>query len=393
MIRADLRRNLVSQLAVLLLLAFAFSGTIATGVFERALEKAGARAASGDDLVIGAPGSSLDLVLATVYLRSEDPLPLLPWSVVEKLAADPRAAAVCPLAFADHYLGFPIVGAGAGLEKLRPSLRIATGSWPADPAAPFEAVVGAATGLPLGESFNGAHGVHETEGVEAEKHEEAAYHVAGILAPTGTPWDRAIIVPIAGIWKLHEATVLEPDKRTKVSAILVKPRDFPAAYALRAAYKEGGTTAAFPGEVLASLFGLMQDVKAALSALTVAFQVIVLVAVVLGLLASLPSKARWIALLRSLGAGRAYVFATLWIQSGLVFLLAGILGLVLGYGGAVLLATYVEASSGLSLACKIGALELLWLGLFWLAGLLGSLLPAIAGFRRSVRSSLLAEPR
>ncbi|MEI6874925.1 MAG: hypothetical protein WCL50_07325 [Spirochaetota bacterium] len=390
MIRADLRRNLVSSIAVLLLLAFAFSGTIATGVFERALEKAGARAASGDDLVVGAPGSSLDLVLATVYLRSEDPLPLLPWTIVETLAKDPRASAICPLVFADHYLGFPVIGAGAELARLRPSLKSAAGSWP---TAPFEAIVGAATGLAIGAEFEGAHGVHGTDGVEAKKHDEESYRVVGLLAPTGTPWDRAIIVPIESIWKLHEATVLDPEKRRMVSAILVKPKDFPSAYSLRAAYRGGSTTAAFPGEVLAGLFGLMQDVKAALSALTAAFQVIVLVAVVLGLLASLPSKARWIALLRSLGAGRAYVFATLWLQSGLLFLLAGLLGLGLGFGGAVLLAGYVEARSGLSLACAIGSTELVWLGLFWIAGLLGSLIPAITGFRRSVRSSLLAEPR
>jgi putative ABC transport system permease protein len=150
---ADLRRSPWSSLAVLLLLSLAFCGTIATSVFERALRNAGADTAVDFDLVVGAPGSRVQLVLSTVFLQTNDVLPLLPWSAVDVLATDPRVAAVSPLVFADNYDGFPIVGGGPEFRALRPLLHLAHGRWP---QAPFEVVAGSSTGLEVGGSLQSA---------------------------------------------------------------------------------------------------------------------------------------------------------------------------------------------------------------------------------------------
>lgn len=405
MVAADLRKNFLSGLGTLLLLAFAFSISVAAGLFERGVTESGAKAADDFTLVIGAPGSRLDLVLASVFLRTDEVLPLMDYDIAEKLEKDPRVAASSPFVLADNYRGMPIVGVGSRFPELRPSLALAGGSWP---RANFEATVGAEAPLSLGEEFESSHGVaghgEAAGGEEREQgHEKIRYRVVGKLAATGTPWDRAILTPFTSLWEIHghhegighEEEIgheAEPGhERPGISALLVKPANFSAAYSLRAQYREGKTTSAFPGEVLASVFGLVGDARVAVSALSSMVQLLVFAAVILSLMASLPSKYRWIGLLRSLGASRFYIFLTLWIQSAVVFLLAGGLGLAIGRLMAGILASAMGSGTGLKIVLSWSARDILPLVIFWLVGLCGALIPAFAGFRVSARKAVLGQ--
>jgi len=375
------------------LLALAFSGTVAVSLFERALRQAGASSAQDFDLVVGAPGSKLDLVLASVYLRTDEVLPLLPYEAVTQLEADPRVKAVSPLVFSDHFEDYPIVGVGAAFPSLRPALKLASGRWP---EKPFEVTAGAATASALGSEFHGSHGISRREGVDEEVHDQAAYRVVGLLAPTNTPWDRAFLTTYDSIWVLHETLDPDADEEElatvrKVSAVLVKPQDFASAYALRAQYQKTATTAAFPGEVLAGVFSLFDQVKTALSLFGLLFQALVFAAVLLSLLAGLPSKTRWIGLLRALGADPVYVFLTLWVQTALVFTAAGLAGALFGWLGAGALAAYVGGQSGLALSPGWSWGETGLLAVFWAVGLVGALIPALVGYRTPVRQAILGQ--
>lgn len=394
MVAADLRKTALTNLGILVLLAFAFSATIAVSLFERSLRQAGASSAQDIDLVVGAPGSRLDLVLAAVFVRTDEVLPLLGPEVVTQLEADPRVKALSPLVFADSHRGFPVVGVGARFPEVRPSLGLLEGRWP---RAPFEVVAGLSTGSQAGDEF---HSVHGSEGGE-EEHHEGEFVVVGVLARSGTPWDRAYLTPAEGIWHLHEHEEEESEHEDDhevegeehsgaVSALLVKPRDFAAAYALRAEYREGRTTAAFPGEVLAGLFGLFDEAKNLVTGMGLLFQTLVFFAVLLSLLASLPSKVRWIGLLRALGAPPIYVFLTLWIQAALMFTAAALVGAGVGWGGALFAAGFVSEVSGLALAPAWTIAEAGLLGFYWVVGLAGALVPAVLGYRTSVRRSLIA---
>ncbi|HEY9594352.1 MAG TPA: ABC transporter permease, partial [Spirochaetia bacterium] len=116
---------------------------------------------------------------------------------------------------------------------------------------------------------------------------------------------------------------------------------------------------------------------------------VVLAAVLLSLLASLPSRTKWIGLLRALGAQRAYVFLALWIQSAAVFLLAGLVGALVGWAGAASLAGIVAARTGLHLPAAVTGTEIAILAVFWLVGLVASLIPAWRGFRITIRRAFL----
>jgi putative ABC transport system permease protein len=388
MVAADLRRHLGSSLGILLLLSLALSATVTTSLFERGLRRAGASGSADTDLVIGAAGSSLQLVLESVFLQTGEVLTLIPVETARRLAADPRVAAVSPLAFADRWGSSPIVGVGADFPRLKKRLIPAQGTWPQES---FQLIAGAATGARVGQELESVHGASEQPGVEEERHPSRKYRVVGVLAPTGTPWDRGLFTPIESLWAIHGLAASpagSPDLRG-VSAILVKPRSFADAYSLRAEYAKGELTAVFPGEVLARLFGVFRDVKTAFTTLSVLFQAIVFAAVILSLLASVPARARWIGLLRALGAGRGYVFVTLWAQSAAVFLLAAAAGALAGWGGASVLAGFVESRIGLRIPLAWSGTEALSLGLFWAAGLVGALIPAWRAFRVSVRTAFL----
>lgn len=194
-ILADLRRLWPGAVAVVALIALAVGLGTAITLQERALRLGSARASEAFDLVIGAPGSETQLVLSTVFLQAAA-LPLMPGAVLQALEDDPRVDWVAPIGFGDFHAGYPVVGTTTQLIE-RSMKGLAEGHVF---AAEGEAVIGAAVDLPLGEKIVPTHGQLEEGG---HAHAEVAYQVAGRLNPTGTPWDRAILVPIQAVWHVH----------------------------------------------------------------------------------------------------------------------------------------------------------------------------------------------
>jgi putative ABC transport system permease protein len=163
---------------------------------ERALRQGSARAAEPFDLVLGAPGSDVSLVLASVYLQPTD-LPLLPGDLYAEVAADPDVDLAAPLAFGDSVDGAPVVGTTAAfVAHLGGDL--AEGRLFTDHE---EAVVGALVPAAIGDSLEPAHGAGEA--AEEHAHGDAAFEVVGRMPTTGSPWDRAILVPVEAVWEIH----------------------------------------------------------------------------------------------------------------------------------------------------------------------------------------------
>ncbi|MCZ4431456.1 ABC transporter permease [Agrobacterium sp. SOY23] len=194
-ILADLRRLWLGGAVVVLLVALATALGVAVTLQERSLRLGSARAADKFDLVIGAAGSETQLVLSSIFLQAA-PLPLVDGAVLTRLAADPRVAWAAPVGFGDSFAGYPIVGTTTSLvSNTTPGFaegKIFT--------LEGEAVLGAAVNLSVGAEIKPMHGTAETGG---HTHTEIAYKVVGKLQPTGTPWDRAILVPIQAVWHVH----------------------------------------------------------------------------------------------------------------------------------------------------------------------------------------------
>lgn len=203
-ILADLKRLWAGSIVIVILIMLATALGVAVTLEERALRLGSARASEKFDLVIGAPGSETQLVLSSVFLQAAD-LPLMDGDILPDLQADPRVAWAAPIGFGDSYDGYPIVGTTSELiENTTPGF---------SEGGNFdhlgEAVIGSAVDLSIGDTIKPLHGTVETGG---HTHDELAYTVAGRAGPTGTPWDRAIFVPIEAVWKIHGMEAHEGDE-------------------------------------------------------------------------------------------------------------------------------------------------------------------------------------
>ncbi|MFK8251765.1 ABC transporter permease [Ancylobacter terrae] len=393
---ADLRRLWVGGLFVVVLIALATALGAAVILQERALRLGSARAADAFDLVIGASGSETQLVLSTVFLQPA-PLPLLPGAVLSRLAADPRVAFAAPVGFGDFYGDHPIIGTTNALATFG-------GRFPLAEGRGFErlddAVAGARSGLALGDTVHPMHG-HAEEG--GHGHEAVAYRVVGRMAPTGTPWDRAILVPIEAVWAVHRPGAgnwpttpgaashgridlsgpvgMADAENPGVPAILVKPKTIAEAYRLRGEYRTGPTLAVFPGEVLTRLYATLGDARTVLAIVAYGAQALVGAAIALVAVLHVAQRRRQIGALRAMGAPRLAVFGIVWCEL-LALVGAGILaGLALGYGAARLISGGLERSGGFSLPVAYQSADAGFVAALLAGAALIAAVPALLAYR------------
>lgn len=164
------------------------------GAFERGV-LANVR---GADMVVGAKGSPLQLVLSSV-VHADVPTGNVPLHAVEELARHPLVRQVIPLALGDNAGGFRIVGTTPDYAGLYDAA-VAEGRMF---AAPMEAVAGstvaAAMGWRAGATFAGAHGLSGGGDVHADH----PFVLVGVLAPTGSVLDRLVLTPVDSVWMVH----------------------------------------------------------------------------------------------------------------------------------------------------------------------------------------------
>jgi putative ABC transport system permease protein len=156
------------------------------------------RDARGLDLVIGAKGSPLQLVLASIY-HVDFPTGNIPLAEAERWAAHPLVAQAIPLALGDSLAGFRIVGTEPAYAAHYGAELAAGRLW----QEPFEATLGASvaarTGLAVGDRFVGSHGLAPG----GPEHGEQRYTVVGVLAPSASVLDRIVLTPIESVWLAH----------------------------------------------------------------------------------------------------------------------------------------------------------------------------------------------
>jgi putative ABC transport system permease protein len=341
-------------LVAVLLMALGGAAWLLSLQVERGLEHRVAIDARGIDLVVGAKGSPLQLVLAGVYHLDTAP-GNVPLQEFERLERHPQVKAVWPLALGDNLRGFRIVGADARMASELYGATLAQGQMY---TAAMQAVIGAEVakrlGLWVGDRFEGAHGLSPGGPV----HEGAFYTITGVLAATGTVLDRLLLTPLESVWLVHEGTPADEMERQaleearELTLMLLQYRS-PLAAALlpRQINASPVLQAASPAAEVARLFVLFEP----------AFQLLRAGALVLGLLAGLALFAALMGLLDRRARDYAGLRAIGLAQGAVA---------VLVLGEALLL-----TAAGLLLALLLAALA--WLGMtLWLdAGLPMTLWP------------------
>ena len=121
LIKGELRRSFGGILALALVLALSLSLGVGVSMTERAVRQGTARAGDAFDLLVGAQGSSVQLMLGAVYLRPQS-LPLVPGGAVTEILTQEGVVWAAPLAFGDRWNASPLVGtttdmAATGLSR------------------------------------------------------------------------------------------------------------------------------------------------------------------------------------------------------------------------------------------------------------------------------------
>lgn len=151
------------------------------------------------DLVVGAKGSPMQIMLSGVF-HLDVPTGNIPFDSLARLRAQPLVAEVIPLSLGDAFGAHRIVGTTAAYADLY-GARLAEGRfWDRS----MQAVLGAETarlrGVKLGDRIEGSHGLAEGGDI----HDGQTYLVVGILAPTGTVLDRLVLTDLQSVWDTHE---------------------------------------------------------------------------------------------------------------------------------------------------------------------------------------------
>jgi putative ABC transport system permease protein len=412
-------RNLLNRpvqtVVTLLVIALAVALAVAVTHLNDGLQRGIIRASDPFGvLVVGAKGSGQQLVLSTLLLQGA-PMGNIDGHIYTELRADPRVALAVPMAMGDNVGGARIVGTDTRFFDLRtsreapPAFQLAAGKLFSDE---FEAVLGsraaAELGLAIGDRFQPQHGVER--GLENDAHDQA-HTVVGILQPSSTPFDNAVLTSVASVIHLHGAEAAHDEASApagesgrageegvahddeidgQVTAILVQPAGFIEANELwREFYTGTAAQAVFPGRELGSLFDLLDQGQQLLIVVGYLAAVMAALTLFLAIYSATEARQQLLAILRGVGAGRRTVVTVVLMETVLIALLGTLLGRLLGYATAAAIATEITRQSAIPIQIGyLGALEpLLWL-LPLALGVLAGLLPAWQAYRVNVVEKL-----
>jgi putative ABC transport system permease protein len=349
---AQMRRRRLQTVLGVVLLALGIATLVFVVLVQSQLTRQLEQDARNIDLVVGAKGSPLQLVLSAVY-QVDVPTGNVPLATLAELRANRLVKQAIPLAMGDNHRGFRIVGTEPEFLALHDA-RLAQGTlW----QAPMQAVLGAAvarsTGLAPGAAFLGTHGLAAGGAV----HEDARYMVTGVLAPTGSVIDRMILTDKASVWRVHEGEVEDEAERKvleaerEVTAILLRyASPMGAAIVPRQVNAESRLMAASPANEIARLFAVVGVGIDTLRAFAWVLVASALLALFVTLFNALEERRYDIAILRLVGASRTHVAALLLLEAWLLAALAVLLGVALGVAAVAVVGEWLEQARAFTLS-------------------------------------------
>lgn len=334
------------------------------------------QSAVAHDLVVGAKGSRLQLVLNTVFHLDRSP-GNIPRALAERLASDRRVKSAVPVSLGDVHQGHRVV---ATTNAFFDGLPLAGGALF---SGEFQAVLGSRVDLPIGARFQVQHG-----GEFGETHSEE-WTVVGKLAPTATAVDRAIYIDFESFYHIAGHTK-EASNRDQVSAVLVKTRGFNAAQDLAYELNRGvEAQAVAPAEVVVELFDLVGQVDVLLLAVAALVIAVASVGILVSIYNSMAERRRSIAIMRALGARRTQILSIVVMEAKALSLIGGIAGLLLGHALVAAAGGLLAERAGVAVsAWAVRPEELLVLAGVVLLGGLAGVVPAIRAYRTDIADGL-----
>lgn len=428
----SLRQRALSSFLTALSVALGVGMMVTVLVIHGTISNMFQQSATSFELIIGAKGSPLQLVLNTIYLM-EKPIENIPYKQYKSLKKLPDVAAAIPIAMGDTTEDgrFRIVGTVpeffdseilVGRKFAFAQGKVLSG--------PFDAVVGSRAaeqlGWKLGHEFKIAHG-----GNVNDVHSQI-FKVSGILARSGSAFDRAVFVDLEDFYRIpgHEKPLSEAmekdraiaaaagqdpskvtgpnaadpaagllDEQKEVTSILLQMKrnpDRPTSATLKAVLLAGiindrpVAQAVNPADQVNRLLrDVVGPVRTALFVMTVMIVIVSTVGVFVSIYNSMSERRREIAIMRALGAGRGTVLSIIVLEAILVCVLGGIAGFLLGHGLVFLAAPVVEARSDVLMnPWMVVSQEQYIMPVLLMLAILAGLVPGISAYRTDVARNL-----
>ncbi len=363
------------------------------------------RNSAGVDLVIGAKGSPLQIILSSIF-HIDFPTGNIDIADVIPFTKNRYIESTVPLSLGDSYGGYRIVGTIKKYGELYEA-EIGEGGWF---DAPLEAVIGSRAaeelGLKIGDQFASQHGLDE----EGDDHGDHGFVVVGILKPTGVAIDQLILVDMQSVWMVHDhdhehqheedepdSLVTIPDwgvelsshqvEESQITSLLIKFRSPMGAVMLpNQVNQTSNLQAASPAFEASRLFSILENVLKVMNFLGMIIIAISGVSVFISLLNSLKDRKYEIAILRSMGASRRLVLSGILFEGLMITGFGVITGFLLGH--IIILIVFEQLlgrSSGL--IAFVPGEELLFIACIAI-GIFASVIPAVMAYKTDISKTL-----
>ena len=399
--------------AVLTIFSISISVTLLIGVenIRKGVRTSFSSAVSGTDIIVGARGGSLQLLLYSIFRIGNAPNNLS-WESYNEFHNDKRVKWTIPISLGDSHRGFRVLGTNQEYFKhfrygSKKKLEFSRGQ---SFSKIFDTVIGSEVAnkfnYKLNEKIIIAHGTGRKSFL---KHDDRPFKVVGILKPTGTPVDQSLHVSLEGItamqidWEsgapplegesLSSADILKLDlKPEEITSFLIGLKSKIHAFSLQRqinSFKEEPLSAIMPGVALQELWNLLRTAEVGLMIITWFVLFAGLLGMMTSLLSGLNERRREMAILRSVGAGPGTISFLLIFEATVLTLVGILFGLLFLY--IILFASQplLEAYFGLFIPIHLPSFkDLIILGVIILNGMLMGLIPALRAYRQSLADGM-----
>ena len=365
---------------------------------------------SQTDLIVGAKGGPLQLVLYTVF-RIGSPTNNIRFSSYTKIKNLPEVDWTIPISLGDAYRGYRVVGTDENffkhyryrrnqkIEVLNGKIRIGI----------FDVVLGYEVAQKFqhktSDSIILSHGISEKSFMD---HSVTPFKVVGILNPTATPIDRSIFITLEGMEAMHigwdkgvpgKNSTVTPENLKKenihigqITSFFLKTKNRIQTLKLQRkidSFPEDPLMAVIPGLALHQLWKTLSYIENILYLISLCVLAVGLISVIVSLYTSLNERRREIAIFRALGAGAGKVVSLLLVESSLIVLVGTLIGTALLYLCLFMVRPYLESNFSLYLPIQfLSSTELIYLGSILLGGITAGFIPAIKAYRNSLQDGL-----
>jgi putative ABC transport system permease protein len=364
--------------------------------------------ARGIDLVVGAKGSPLQLILCNIF-HIDFPTGNINLREAEKISKNRLVKKAIPMALGDSYNGYRIIGTNH-LYAEQYKAELSAGAWfRNDLDVTLGSGVAKALRLNIGDRFESTHGLT----AEGHSHDEQKFLVAGIMARTNSVLDNLILTNVESIWKVHEAhaerdeheedhqdsisnpsplvsSVEAGDSTKEITSLLIQYRSPMGAIQMpRWVNSQSSLQAASPAFETARLFSILGVGVDILKAFAYVLIFISGLSIFIALYNSLKERRYDLAIMRSMGASRGKLVTAILMEGGVLTLLGSLTGLLMGHFALVLMGNLLEETQ------KAGISGLVFYREEWvilvgslLLGLLCAIIPAIQAYRTDISKVL-----